>query len=232
MVTPRPGPPPTVAGRSFRVDSSVLDPRARATCRLAPAPRPPRRPHGAVRRPRPGRHAPATLRGVGVPLSDPPPQLADGPLVTVNGDGPLVTVNGAAVSVCVERAGPPATRHTVGRCPGPARRGRGRGLCRHVPGPRPSRLPSPAPPLLPGRGGWPGWRLPPLPLGRADPGAGRTGGDDSAPRQVSVPSQGWVLSGGSELILGPARRAGRVRVPQRPGPCLPRPCSVTFVVMR
>lgn len=148
MVTPRPGPPPTVAGRSFRADSSVLDPRARATCRLAPAPRPPRWPRGAVRRPRPGRHAPATLRGVGVPLSVPLPQLAD---------GPLVTVNGAAVSVCVERAGPPATRHTVGRCPGPARRGRGRGLCRHVPGPRPSPAqPCPPPSCLGagvGRGG-------------------------------------------------------------------------------
>lgn len=153
------------------------------------------------------------------PFLSPLPVLADG-----HGD-PSATVNGAAVSVCVERAGPLATRQTVGRGPSPS--------------PRPPRCRlssrSPALPasLLPGRRGWPGWRLPPLPLRRADLGAGRMGGDDSPPRQVSVPSQGWVLRGGSELILGPAHRAGSVRGPQGSGPpCLPRPCSVTFVIMQ
>ena len=69
------------------------------------------------------------------------------------------------------------------------------------------------------------------PSGKGRSGDREVGGDDSPAETGVCPTVSRLgPHGGSELILGPAHGDGGARTPR--GPRTPRPCSVTFVIMR
>lgn len=69
------------------------------------------------------------------------------------------------------------------------------------------------------------------PSGKGRSGEWEVGGDDSPAETGVCPTVSRLgPHSGSELIPGPAHRDGSTRTPW--GLCAPRPCSVTFVIMR
>ena len=107
----------------------------------------------------------------------------------------------------------------------------------HIPGPPAlaassvvMATPSLAPSLLPGNGELAAWPSLSLWEGQTQGLGGRLRMTHRLSQEYAPPSQGWVLRDSSDLILSPSPQRRWCASPPG-GRCMPRPCSVTFLIM-